>query len=199
MRKIAVFDFDGTITQKDTLLEFIKFAFGKINFYMGFALYSPIICLMFLKLFPNWKCKEIVLGHYVRNMSHDEFQLKGQQFAEYVSTILRPDVLERMQYHIDKGHEVYIVSASIEDWIVPFVNSVDSKITVLATKLDVDAGGFLTGKFATKNCHGVEKVNRLISYIPELSSHRDDFYIYAYGDSRGDREMMEFVDEGMMV
>ena len=35
---IAFFDFDGTITTKDTLLEFIKYSRGTMSFYWGFLL-----------------------------------------------------------------------------------------------------------------------------------------------------------------
>lgn len=39
--RIAVFDFDGTVTTKDTLLEFIKFVRGPVSFYAGFLRYAP--------------------------------------------------------------------------------------------------------------------------------------------------------------
>ena len=42
-KTIAVFDFDGTITTKDTLLYFILFTRGYWAFMMGFFLYSPLL------------------------------------------------------------------------------------------------------------------------------------------------------------
>lgn len=45
-RTVAVFDFDGTLTTKDTLLEFIKFSCGTGKFYFVFLLYIPLLVLM---------------------------------------------------------------------------------------------------------------------------------------------------------
>lgn len=53
--KIYCFDFDGTLTKKDTLIEFIKFSMGKTRFLMGFLLYSPILVLMKLHFSPTGK------------------------------------------------------------------------------------------------------------------------------------------------
>ena len=57
-KKLYCFDFDGTLTTSDTLLEFIKYAKGKGRFLMVFLMYSPLLVLMKLHLYPNWKAKQ---------------------------------------------------------------------------------------------------------------------------------------------
>ena len=60
MSKLALFDFDGTITTKDSFVEFIKFKHGFLGFAVGFLLMSPVILLYKTKLIPNWKAKQWV-------------------------------------------------------------------------------------------------------------------------------------------
>jgi phosphoserine phosphatase len=81
---------------------------------------------------------------------------------------------------------VLIVSASIDNWVMPFFPSVQ----VMGTQIEVNDGR-LTGRFLTRNCYGQEKVNRILECHP----HRKDYHLTAYGDSRGDRELLAFADE----
>lgn len=67
-------------------------------------------------------------------------------------------------------------------------------IEVIGTKIEV-TDGRLTGRFLTPNCYGAEKVRRLQEACPRLATERGNYNVVAYGDSRGDREMLEFADE----
>lgn len=191
---MAVFDFDGTITSKDTLLEFIIFACGKWKFLAGFLLHSPWLCLMKLHLYPNWKCKERIFSWFFKGMAYNAFAELGRRFSERADGILRQETLELVNKHKREGAAVYVISASIEEWVSP----VCSKLRVdhvLGTRIDVDDQGLLTGRFLTANCYGQEKVRRLLDKEP----CRNEYYLYAYGDSRGDREMLDFADKGTML
>ena len=53
MKQIAFFDFDGTITTKDTYLEFIKYTKGTMRFFTGLAINSPYLVAYMLNLIPN--------------------------------------------------------------------------------------------------------------------------------------------------
>ena len=86
-RTVAVFDFDGTLTTKDTLLEFIKFSCGTGKFYFVFLLYIPLLVLMKLKLYPNWKCKQKVFAHFFKGMKISEFSRLGKDFAKEIENI----------------------------------------------------------------------------------------------------------------
>lgn len=99
-----------------------------------------------------------------------------------------------LQQHLSQGHEVYIVSASMAEWIRPWASE-NGVNRVIGTKPEVDADGRLTGRFASTNCHGREKVRRLLEREP----CRESYDLYAYGDSRGDKEMLEFADHGMKL
>lgn len=188
---IAVFDFDGTITRKDTLLEFIKFSKGKRQFYFGFFLFSPLLVAMKLKLYPNWKAKQKLFSYFYKSISIKLFDEWGNRFSFEIDKIVRPKAMETIKLHKENSDKIVIISASIENWIKPWAEKTDVEI-VFATKIETDKNGLLSGRFLTKNCYGQEKVNRLLEMFPD----RKDYKFIAYGDSRGDKELINFADEG---
>ena len=193
-RNIAVFDFDGTLTTKDTLLEFIKFACGKGAFFWGFLLYSPILILMKLHLYTNWKAKEKIFSYFFKGMDYERFCELGRNFSSTIDSFKKDMVAKKLKKHLESGDTVYVISASIEEWVRPWCEKYKVSL-VLGTMIDVNNQGIITGRFLSKNCYGQEKVNRLL----EVEPHRSDYFLYAYGDSRGDKEMIDFADKGIYV
>ena len=192
MRKIYAFDFDGTLTTKDTLLEFIRFAKGSGQIFRGFLLFSPLLLLMKLHLYPNWKAKQLVFSYFFKGMNIDDFNALCTHFAEQNKHLLRPAGIEKVRQAIEEEQAtVLIISASIDNWVRPFFDEIDKKIQVLGTQIGTE-GGRLTGQFTTKNCYGQEKVNRLTALYP----HREAYELIAFGDSRGDKELLDFADKG---
>ena len=185
--KILFFDFDGTITTKDTLLEFILYSCGNIRFLLGFLLYSPLLILMKFGLYPNWKAKQHVFSYFFRGMKIDDFDSVCRRFAVDCRYLLRPEAVKDIETAMTEGIKVYVVSASIDNWVQPFFEFAK----VLGTQIEV-INGILTGRFMTPNCYGPEKVRRIKEVLTEPRSH---YYIIAYGDSRGDKEMLDYADE----
>ena len=151
MRKIYAFDFDGTLTTKDTLLEFIRFAKGSGQMFRGFLLFSPLLLLMKLHLYPNWKAKQQVFSYFFKGMNIDDFNVLCTHFAEQNKHLLRPAGIEKVRQAIEEEQAtVLIISASIDNWVRPFFDEIDKKIQVLGTQIETK-GGRLTGQFTTKN------------------------------------------------
>lgn len=192
-RQIAVFDFDGTLTTKDTFLEFIKYVFGWKKFCLGFLLHLPIIILMILKLYPNWKAKQRIFGWFFRGMEYAQFKTLGEEFATIISDFANRKTTDILRAHIERGATTYVVSASIEEWVKPYCKQLGVN-DVMGTKVEI-VEGILTGQFATANCYGKEKVNRFLECEPQ----RESYILYAYGDSRGDRELLALADHGHYV
>jgi HAD superfamily hydrolase (TIGR01490 family) len=188
---IAVFDFDGTITRKDTLIEFIKFTRGKRRFYGGFLLFSPLLIAMKLRLLPNWKVKQQLFSYFYIGISAWNFDKWGIEFSAMIDKILRPKTMEILKLHKKNGNKTIIISASIENWIKPWAAKTGIDM-VLSTQIEIDSNRLLTGKFLTKNCYGQEKVKRLLEMFPNRSNYK----LVVYGNSRGDRELIDFADEG---
>lgn len=211
MKKIFVFDFDGTLTHADTLLAFIRFACGPVRMLLGFALYAPLLVLMKLKLYPNYKAKQKVFAHFFRGMTLTRFDALCTAFAQQGEHLLRPAARNFINTVRSEAYAMAIVSASIDNWVRPFAemylqsdnaqdksqgnvqgNKLSLPIIVLGTKVEVDAAGCLTGRFATPNCYGPEKVRRIEAVWP----HREQYDVSAFGDSRGDKEMLAYADQG---
>lgn len=186
MKKIVAFDFDGTLTTRDTLLMFILDAKGIDAFIRGFLYRLPLIVMMKLRLYPNYQAKQKVFSYFFKGMPLDTFNSLCHHFAKKNRHLLRPDGLNTLKEAQATGAEVVIVSASIDNWVQPFFPDVK----VLGTQIEVEDGR-LTGRFLTKNCYGQEKVNRIKEQYP----HREEYYLTAYGDSNGDRELLAFADE----
>ena len=187
--QIALFDFDGTITTKDSLVDFIQFALGKPAYYFGLLSISPMLTAYKLKLIPNYIAKEKLITHFFKNWDANRFQKLADQYSiEQIDKITRPKAMEKIAWHQQQGHKVVIVSASIECWLKKWCQS--NNIDLISTRLE-SINGKLTGKLATKNCHGIEKVNR----IKEQYDLNEFDYIYAYGDSASDKEMLELSDQ----
>lgn len=186
MKKIYAFDFDGTLTTKDTLIEFIRYAKGSMALGLGFMRYAHLLVLMKIGLYPNYKAKQKFFSHFFKDTTLDDFNALCKAFAASSSHLLRPNAIEAINHAIKEGSEVLIVSASIDNWVQPFF----PQVKVVGTQIEV-IDGKLTGRFLSKNCYGQEKVNRILSLYP----NRQDYHLTAYGDSRGDKEMLAFADE----
>ena len=137
----------------------------------------------------NDVAKQITFSYFFKGMSENDYLLKCRSFKEVINQILRSEAMRKIAQHKSEGHQLIIVSASMEDWILPWAQENDFN-QVLSTKVEVQDAK-LTGKFATANCHGEQKVFRVKQYIPDFS----DAFFYAYGDSSGDKELLEFADE----
>lgn len=193
-KKIYCFDFDGTLTTSDTLLEFIKYAKGRGRFLMVFLMYSPLLVLMKLHLYPNWKAKQQIFAHLFAGMRIEKFDALCRGFAEESQHLLRPKGITRLHEALVAGAQVFIVSASIDNWVRPFFDIRNLKgVQVLGTQIEVEDGK-LTGNFKSNNCYGKEKVHRIAEALK--SFERSEYEIEAFGDSRGDKEMLAFADKG---
>ena len=185
IKGLALFDFDGTITTHDTLLEIIKYQKGKSLFYFGFLVLSPVMILYKLKLISNWRAKEIMLAFFFGGDQSAEFQRKCDAFiSERLPALLRKEALQKIALHLSNHDRVIVISASSYNWIEGWCKSMN--IELIATRLE-EKQDRITGKLSSLNCYGKEKENRIKDYL-DLQEFSP---IYAYGDTVGDKEMLE--------
>ena len=189
--KVHAFDFDGTLTRRDTLVEFIRYVKGDKEFLKCFLRYSPQLMAMKVGLYPNWKVKRQVFSYCFAGMKEEVFNDFSTRFAQAKSSLMRPAGVEKIRSLLQDDCQVVVVSASVENWVRPFFGDLSDAIQFLCTRVEVK-DGVLTGRFLTKNCFGKEKVARLRTLYPD----RRAIELTAYGDSRGDREMLDYANEG---
>lgn len=187
MTPIAFFDFDGTITRHDTFISFGRFARGRVQFIKCMLQASPWLVLWKLGLISNSRAKEKLFGFLFKGIGSEEFNSLAEAFATKVDNDLRADTMALLRRHQEQSHRIAIVSASIDTWIRPWAKRHGINC-VVATQAEVDSEGRLTGRFATPNCHGEEKVRRIKALFGDLG----EVETYAYGDSEGDDAMLRF-------
>lgn len=194
MTAIAFFDFDGTISKTDSMLRFLLFTVPPRKILTGALKLLPTLALLLPNIKTRSEVKQQIFITFFAGVDHQELKWRAEAFADtYIKTDLRSDALRKINWHLDLGHKVVIVSASPELWIQPI--SMRLGLSFIATKLEL-CNGTLTGRLDGKNCVGAEKVSRIKKEY-DLSQFSS---IFAYGDSAGDYELLRLaVNNGYRV
>ncbi len=193
-KKLVLFDFDGTITTKDSFPLFFKFTFGGFKFYSGFLLFTPLFLLHKLKLYDGGKLKEAIQSFYLKGIEKSKIEKMGERLIQKLiaDNIIKKEFTNKIETYISDGAEVVVVSASPDLWIKPFCELY--KIKYLCTELAYNESKF-TGNFSTPNCnHNQKKVRILEKYSLEKYEA-----VIVYGNSKDDECMMELATEKIWV
>ncbi len=185
---LALFDFDGTISDRDSFLLFVRKNAGPLNFWLGMAMLGPRIGLFLLGRYPNQALKEDVLTRFLRGWDLERLRAAAELFArQTLPAILRPQALERLEWHQSRGDRIIVVTATPEAILAPWCAA--RGLEILGTELETD-NGRLTGRIRGENCRGVAKVERIRRHCdPDRYAE-----IFAYGDTEGDRPMLAMAD-----
>ena len=183
-RHVAAFDFDGTITHRDTLVPFLRHLRGGPRFTAGFAAAAPALTR------GREAYKAAVLRQLLAGVPADELTRRAVAYGERLPDQFRPETVDRVRWHQAEGHEVVIVSASLRAYLDPVVEHLGLD-GVCAVELEVGDDGRLTGRMVGPNCRGAEKVRRLNAWLGGEAPER----LWAYGNSSGDRELLAAAHE----
>lgn len=193
MQTIYLFDFDGTLTRRDSLVSILLRAGSRWKLAMSLFKLSPMMVAAKLGLISSGKAKERLLASYFKGMKVEQFAALCQQFADQEQEIWRPRAIEYLKQRQQNGDRCIVVTASIDTWVRPFLDKLFPEIELIATRMEA-IDGCLTGRFQTKNCRGAEKVSRLEQIIRPEQRHL--YHLIAFGDSHGDTAMLAYSDEG---
>ena len=188
MKKLYCFDFDGTLTYKDTMFLYLKF-YNKSKFNMQFLKHVPLFVLLKLNLADAEKVKKSFVGSILKGESQEKIEKQADAFCQkYYPVLFRQNALDFIKNIDREKTESYIVSASLDIWVKPFAEKLG--MNLLATQAEFVNGRF-TGNFTTPNCNGEEKVHRIVNAVKD---QRFDKKI-AFGDTSGDKPMLAWADE----
>lgn len=186
---VTAFDFDKTLTHSDSFFRFLRYTHGNLGVFLRFLRVAPQGIAFKLGRCSRTHVKESAVERFYGGWELQRFLEIAEQFSlEELPKILDPQAIERYRWHKDQGHRCILVSASFEFYLRPWAQSVGFD-DVLATRLEVQDGK-LTGRFIGENCWGPEKVCRLKGLLGEEKGYE----LYAYGDSRGDQELLAYAD-----
>lgn len=181
---LALFDFDGTISSKDSLEDFIIYTLGKPRYYLGLIQLSPILLAWKLKIIYSDNAKARLMTHFFKGWDESLFKQAACDYStNRLARIIRPQAIKQIIRHKAQGDVVVVVSASLQCWLADWCQQ--QGIELIATELEFYQHK-VTGRFLGHNCQGKEKVNRICKQY-DLNNFE---IITAYGDSQGDKEML---------
>lgn len=190
-RVVAAFDFDGTLSRRDTFVPFLRSACGDAALAGAIASRLHVLLAAGVGRVSRGRAKETLLQPLLGGRRLADLEPVAEAFAARVlATAMWPPGLERLEWHRRRGDEVVIVSASPELYLAPVGRELGAR-AVLATGLEVDGAGRITGRLAGPNVRGAEKVVRLDAWLGG-----DAAEVWAYGNSDGDRQLLARADRG---
>ncbi|MCB9207167.1 MAG: HAD-IB family hydrolase [Ignavibacteriales bacterium] len=186
---LALFDFDGTITQKDSLFHFLKYSVGPIKYYKNIFILIPVFLKLIFQIISNSDAKEKVIAYFFKDLTQQNFKEIADSYSEtQINKIIKNSASQKIKWHKSQNHRIIIVSASVECYLQKWCEK--KELELIGTKLEF-INNKLSGKFLTSNCNGEEKVSRIKEKI-NLSEYNE---IYAYGNSKGDLPMLELANK----
>jgi len=196
--RVAAFDVDGTLTQRDCVVPFLRQVAGARQLAQQLLRQGGDVTRAAARRDRDALKAASAMAAF-RGRPLDVVETEAALFARSVfETGLRGDVVESLRAHQGRGDLVVLVSASFEVYLRPLADLLGAD-AVLAARLEVDSDGVLTGRLAGANCRGPEKVRRLHDWLDDRAGGRSAAHVTAYGDSKGDRELLADADDARWV
>jgi len=193
-RTVAAFDFDGTLSTRDNFFPFVCLVAGRLRTARAVLSTAPLIVAAALRDGRRNTAKGALVRRTFAGRAVEDVEAVAEDFADaVVRAHLRDEAVERAEWHRRQGHEVVIVSASLEIYLRPIADRLGFD-AVLGTALEADADGRLTGRLAGANVRRAEKARRLDAWLAGTPA-----FVWAYGDSKGDHELFERADRAIRV
>ena len=188
-RQIVAFDFDGTLTIRDSFTAFLRWRVGAAGWAIGLAKMAPALAT-YIGDRDRGRIKAASVREFLHGVERAALEAEAERYADQVwDRFMRPDALTCWKAWGEKGAHRVIVTASPETTVAPFARRLGAE-GLLGTQLVFDAQDRVTGAFAGENCRGEEKVRRL------RAAYGDDMSLAAaYGDTSGDTEMIAIAAE----
>jgi len=196
---VAAFDFDKTLTVADTVVPFVRQFASRTKLLGIFISNFRQNFQALLRLDRNY-IKDHVLAKALEGISVRNAEEIAERYADFVvAHMMRQDTCERLRWHQREGHKVVLVSASFEIYLQRVASRIGVEHvlgTRLATTYTAEGDVVFTGALDGENCRGVEKVQRFREWVAGESA---SIFQYAYGDSRGDDELLAAAAFGQKV
>jgi phosphatidylglycerophosphatase C len=197
---VAAFDFDGTLAHGGSVWQFLVAVTGRAKATLTGIREAPRILLAAIKGgTANDKAKEALFVRILGGRDAEDIAKRADEFGlAHFDKRVRPEVYERLRAHIDRGDSIVIVSASPELYLAPVAKKVGAS-GLVGTRLHT-TNGKLTGRYEGLNCRGPEKWRRLDQWIDvSVGESEQRPFVWAYGNSAGDRDMLRSADVGVDV
>ncbi|MBD9470153.1 HAD-IB family hydrolase [Pseudoxanthomonas sp. PXM01] len=180
---LALFDFDGTLTTRETFPDFMRYAVARPRLLAGGVLLAPVVFGYRRGWVAGNPTRASIVQVGLRGVDAACLRGKGETFArDVLPAVLRTDAMARLQWHRERGDRIVIVSGGLDVYLAPWcaTQGVELACSVLAER-----GGRITG-YAGAQCVGEEKVRR----VRALCDPQAYAAVHAYGDTHEDLAML---------
>lgn len=186
---LVAFDFDGTLTVRDSFTAFLKWRVGPARHALGMSRLAPAAAAYVFDR-NRGKIKAAAVREFLRGVRTEDLEREARAFAQSEAPkLFRPDALAVWRRWRSKGAKLVIVTASPDLIVAPFARGLGADL-LIGSKLMVDGDNRILGPLLGANCRGPEKVARLKAVFGD-----DMSLAAAYGDTSGDREMLAIAQE----
>ena len=191
-KTLALFDFDGTLYLHDSFTGFIFYALRKRHIVKRGLQILPWIQAYYLKLYPAHRMRPKLYASMFKDSDAEEILHLAQDYAQQLILKLNPKLLEQLIQHQELGHEVVLVSASLDLYLKPVCSYLN--IDLICSEVEIKAGK-ITGFYQTPDCSNQQKKIRILEKY-NLDNYAE---IYAYGNSEEDEEMLSLANYPYLV
>jgi phosphatidylglycerophosphatase C len=193
-RTVAAFDFDGTLTRRDTLVPFLVRVAGYGRVVAALVAETPRFALVAAGRAGRDEAKERLLVRVLAGRPAEPVRVEGERYGKHLAAAaITSDMRVRVQRHLAADHDVVLLSAALDVYLETVGRELGVHAT-LCTRLEVDDRDCFTGRILGANCRGDEKARRLRDHLQGA-----EVTVWAYGDSRGDEEMLALADYPVRV
>lgn len=182
-----IYDFDETIYDGDSTLDFYKYSVKKRP-YILFRIIKAIIYMLKykLKIIEKEKAKECFY----------EFLKDIPDIDKEVNEFWNINDKKIKKWYLNQKQDSdIIISASPEFLLKPIIIKLGINEKNLLSSIVDKKNGEYTGK----NCYGIEKINRLKEYFKTNNISEDILIEKAYTDSLSDKPLLNIAKKGYLV
>ena len=195
-RRIAAFDFDGTVSKRDTLVPFVAGVAGPARFAAVCGRLGLSGARRRVDLMARDDVKAELARLVFRGRTEDEIRSRADRYGKaLLASRLRSFMVDRVTAHVDAGHDTLFVSASLTYYIEPIAHALGMD-AVIAVELEAIDGVF-TGELARPNVRAHEKVVRLDEWTAATGG--GDRELWSYGNSSGDHALLAAADHAFWL
>jgi len=185
MANLALFDFDGTITTRETMAAFMYRAVPARRQAWGRWVLAPWVAGYKCGLVSGVAVRAAVVRVGFAGVTLASVQAHGAAFAaDTLPALLRPEAMARIRWHQEQGDTVAVVSGGLDVYLAPWCRM--HGLALACSTLE-HRGGRLTGRYQGVQCVGAEKARQVRGQFDLADYGR----VYAYGDTREDLPLLD--------
>ncbi len=180
---LALFDFDGTLTMRETFPDFMRYAVARPRLLVGGVLLAPVVFGYRRGWVAGNPTRASIVQVGLRGVDASRLRAQGDAFArDRLPGVLRPEAMARLAWHRERGDRIVVVSGGLDVYLAPWcaTQGIELLCSVLAER-----NGRIKG-YAGAQCVGEEKVRR----VRALCDPQAYAAIHAYGDTHEDNAML---------